>query len=106
MKNSNAQITSEILRTKGNNHKNIIHNKHFKRLRIVIRLIYLNSKIQCFSDVMELVKIMKDQLQMIKEQNRSLKGRVEEEVRARKRLEDILRNNVLQNRSDIEWNDD
>ena len=55
---------------------------------------------------MELVGIMKDQLQMIKEQNRSLKGRVEEEVRARKRLEDILRNNVLQNRHDIEWNDD
>ena len=48
---------------------------------------------------------MKEQLQMVENQNRSLKGRVEEEVQARKRLENILKNNVLPNRNDIEWND-
>ena len=42
---------------------------------------------------------------MVENQNRSLKGRVEEEVQARKRLENILKNNVLPNRNDIEWND-
>ena len=55
---------------------------------------------------MELVRNLKDQLHLLKDQNRNLKGRVEEEVHARKRLENILKNNVLPNRNDIEWNDD
>ena len=55
---------------------------------------------------MELVRNLKDQLYLLKDQNKNLKGRVEEEVHARKRLENILKNNVLPNRSDIEWNDD
>ena len=55
---------------------------------------------------MEVVKTLKDQLYMVKDQNRSLKNKMEEEVQARKRLENILKNNVLPNRNDIDWNDD
>ena len=58
-----------------------------------------------FRELTEVIRNMKEQLQMVENQNRSLKGRVEEEVQARKRLENILRNNVLPNRNDIEWND-
>merc|ERR1711981_1068807 len=57
-------------------------------------------------EMIELVRNLKDQLHMLKDQNRNLKGKVEEEVQARKRLENILKNNVLPNRNDIEWNDD
>merc|ERR1719510_2453380 len=57
-------------------------------------------------ELMELVKNLKDQLYLLKDQNRNLKGKMEEEVHARKRLENILKNNVLPNRNDIEWNDE
>ena len=54
----------------------------------------------------DLVKNLREQLQLLKDQNRNLKGKVEEEVQAMKRLENILKNNVLPNRNDIEWNED
>ena len=57
-------------------------------------------------ELTDLVKSLKEQLQLLRDQNRNLKGKVEEEVQARKRLENILKNNVLPNRNDIEWNDD
>merc|ERR1719266_2925980 len=57
-------------------------------------------------ELTDLVKSLKEQLQMLRDQNRNLKGKVEEEVQARKRLENILKNNVLPNRNDIEWNED
>jgi len=57
-------------------------------------------------ELSDLVRSLKEQLQMLKDQNRNLKGKVEEEVQARKRLENILKNNVLPNRNDIEWNED
>ena len=55
---------------------------------------------------MDVVRSLKDQLHVLKDQNRNLKGEMEEEVHARKRLENILKNNVLPNRNDIEWNDE
>ena len=55
---------------------------------------------------MEAIKSIKDQLGNLKYQNRLLRDRVEEEVSARKRLEAILKNNLLPNRTDIEWNND
>jgi len=57
-------------------------------------------------ELTDLVKNLREQLQLLKDQNRNLKGKVEEEVQARKRLENILKNNVLPNRNDIEWNED
>ena len=57
-------------------------------------------------ELTDLVKSLKEQLQLLRDQNRNLKGKVEEEVQARKRLENILKNNVLPNRNDIEWNED
>ena len=54
----------------------------------------------------EALRSIKDQLSALKLQNRTLQGRVDEEVAARKRLEIILKNNLLHNRSDIEWNND
>merc|ERR1719249_224938 len=54
----------------------------------------------------EALRFIKDQLSALKLQNRTLQGRVDEEVAARKRLEIILKNNLLHNRSDIEWNID
>ena len=59
-----------------------------------------------YRELTDLVKSLKEQLQLLKDQNRNLKGKVEEEVQARKRLENILKNNVLPNRNDIEWNED
>ena len=59
-----------------------------------------------FRELTDLVKNLREQLQLLKDQNRNLKGKVEEEVQARKRLENILKNNVLPNRNDIEWNED
>ena len=61
---------------------------------------------EIFRELSDLVRNLKEQLQMLKDQNRNLKGKVEEEVQARKRLENILKNNVLPNRNDIEWNED
>ena len=61
---------------------------------------------EIFRELSDLVRSLKEQLQMLKDQNRNLKGKVEEEVQARKRLENILKNNVLPNRNDIEWNED
>jgi hypothetical protein len=57
-------------------------------------------------ELMDVVRSLKDQLHVLKDQNRNLKGKMEEEVHARKRLENILKNNVLPNRNDIEWNDE
>ena len=57
-------------------------------------------------ELTDLVKSLKEQLHLLRDQNRNLKGKVEEEVQARKRLENILKNNVLPNRNDIEWNED
>jgi len=54
----------------------------------------------------EAIKSIKEQLGALKFQNRALQSRVDEEVNARKRLEIILKNNLLPNRSDIEWNND
>ena len=59
-----------------------------------------------YRELTDLVKNLREQLQLLKDQNRNLKGKVEEEVQARKRLENILKNNVLPNRNDIEWNED
>ena len=59
-----------------------------------------------FRELMDVVRSLKDQLHVLKDQNRNLKGKMEEEVHARKRLENILKNNVLPNRNDIEWNDE
>lgn len=52
----------------------------------------------------ETIRSIKEQLIALKVQNKTLQSRVDEEVNARKRLEGILRNNLLPNRSDIEWN--
>jgi len=52
------------------------------------------------------LKSIKEQLIALKFQNKTLQSKVDEEVNARKRLEGILRNNLLPNRSDIEWNND
>ena len=59
-----------------------------------------------YRELTDLVKNLREQLQLLKDQNRNLKGKVEEEVQARKRLENILKNNVLPNRNDIEWNEE
>ena len=67
--------------------------------------IWLKLK-KIFRELTELVRNLREQLQLLKDQNRNLKGKVEEEVQARKRLENILKNNVLPNRNDIEWNED
>ena len=60
----------------------------------------------CFRLTAEAIKSIKEQLGALKFQNRALQSRVDEEVNARKRLEIILKNNLLPNRSDIEWNND
>jgi len=51
------------------------------------------------------VHFLKDEIYQLREQNRGLGQRLEEEVSARKRLESIMRCNLLANRQDIEWND-
>jgi len=51
------------------------------------------------------VHFLKDEIYQLREQNRGLHQRLEEEVSARKRLESIMRCNLLANRQDIEWND-
>jgi len=52
------------------------------------------------------VNFVKDEIYQLREQNRGLHQRLEEEVSARKRLESIMRCNLLANRQDIEWNND
>ena len=49
--------------------------------------------------------LLKEELYQQREQIRSLHQRLEEEVCSRKRLESIIRCNVLPNKQDIEWND-
>ena len=51
------------------------------------------------------MNFVKDEIYQLREQNRGLHQRLEEEVSARKRLESIMRCNLLANRQDIEWND-
>lgn len=51
------------------------------------------------------LNFLKDEIYSLREQNRSLQHRLEDEISARKRLESITRCNLLANRQDIEWND-
>jgi len=51
------------------------------------------------------VNFLKDEIYQLREQNKGLNQRLEEEVSARKKLESIMRCNLLSNRQDIEWND-
>ena len=48
---------------------------------------------------------LKEELFQQREQMRNLHLRLEEEICSRKRLESIIRCNVLPNKQDIEWND-
>ena len=48
---------------------------------------------------------LKDEINQLWEQNKGLNQRLEEEVSARKKIESIMRFNLLANRQDIEWND-
>ena len=49
--------------------------------------------------------LLKEEITQQKEQIRSLYNRLEDEICSRKRLESIIRCNVLPNKQDIEWND-
>ena len=49
--------------------------------------------------------LLKEEVMQQKEQIRSLYNRLEDEICSRKRLESIIRCNVLPNKQDIEWND-
>ena len=55
--------------------------------------------------LVENINYFKDEMYALREQNRQLQHRLEEEISARKRLESIMRCNLLSNRQDIEWND-
>ena len=49
--------------------------------------------------------LLKEEVMQQKEQIRSLYNTLEDEICSRKRLESIIRCNVLPNKQDIEWND-
>jgi len=51
------------------------------------------------------LNLLKDEIYQLREQNRGMHHRLEEEISARKKLESIMRCNLLANRQDIEWND-
>eukprot|EP00096_Caligus_rogercresseyi_P005875 TRINITY_DN2191_c0_g4_i1.p1 TRINITY_DN2191_c0_g4~~TRINITY_DN2191_c0_g4_i1.p1 ORF type:complete len:638 (-),score=173.45 TRINITY_DN2191_c0_g4_i1:265-2121(-) len=46
---------------------------------------------------------LKEEVKLLKEQNKFLCHRIEEEVNSRRKLEGILRNKIFVNRNDIEW---
>ena len=58
-----------------------------------------------YRSLVENINYFKDEMYALREQNRQLQHRLEEEISARKRLESIMRCNLLSNRQDIEWND-
>ena len=58
-----------------------------------------------FRSLVENMNYFKEEMYALREQNRSLQHRLEDEISARKRLESIMRCNLLSNRQDIEWND-
>ena len=67
--------------------------------------ILINDYFLFFRSLVDNVHFLKDEIYQLREQNRGLHQRLEEEVSARKRLESIMRCNLLANRQDIEWND-
>ena len=63
------------------------------------------TKYCLFRSLVDNMNFLKDEIYQLREQNRTLHQRVEDEVSARKKLESIMRCNLLANRQDIEWND-
>lgn len=72
----------------------------FSPIRNVLILTFFSLR-----SLVDNLNFLKDEIYQLREQNRGLQGRLEEEVSARKRLESIMRCNLLANRQDIEWND-
>ena len=60
---------------------------------------------ECFRSLVDNLNLLKDEIYQLREQNRGMHHRLEEEISARKKLESIMRCNLLANRQDIEWND-
>jgi hypothetical protein len=58
-----------------------------------------------FRSVADNLNLLKDEIYHVRDQNRNLQRKLEEEISARKKLESIMRCNVLPNRQDIEWNE-
>lgn len=65
----------------------------------------LPSQLYAFRSLADNLNTLRDEIYQLRDQNRNLQLRLEEEISARKRLESITRCNLLQNRHDIEWND-